>query len=88
MSEKRIRMISDRLMTLNPKDFDIIDEGHLHVGHAGAKKGGHFKVIIVSDQFKNKTLLERHRLVYNAMGELMETEIHALSITAKTPEED
>ena len=88
MSEKRIRMISDRLMTLNPKDFNIIDEGHLHVGHAGAKKGGHFKVIIVSDQFKNKTLLERHRLVYNAMGELMETEIHALSINAKTPEEN
>ena len=45
-------------------------------------------MIVVSDQFKYKTLLERHRLVYNAMGELMETEIHALSITAKTPEED
>ena len=88
MSEKRIKMISDRLMTLNPKDFDIIDEGHLHIGHEGAKKGGHFKVIIVSDQFKDKTLLERHRLVYNAMGELMETEIHALSINAKTPEEN
>ena len=88
MSEKRIRMISDRLMTLNPKDFDIIDEGHLHIGHEGEKKGGHFKVIIVSDQFKDKTLLEGHRLVYNAMGELMETEIHALSINAKTPEEN
>ena len=88
MSEKRIKMISDRLMALNPKDLDIIDEGHLHIRHEGAKKGGHFKVIVISDQFKNKTLLERHRLVYNAVGELMETEIHALSITAKTPEED
>ena len=88
MSEKRIKMISDRLMILNPKDLDIIDEGHLHIGHEGAKKGGHFKVVVVSDQFKYKTPLERHRLVYNAMGELMETEIHALSITAKTPEED
>ena len=88
MSEKRIKMISDRLMVLNPKDLDIIDEGHLHIGHEGAKKGGHCKVIVVSDQFKNKTLLERHRLVYNAMGELMETEIHALSINAKTPEEN
>ncbi len=88
MSERRIKMISDKLMALNPKDFDIIDEGHLHIGHEGAKKGGHFKVIIVSDQFKDKTLLERHRLVYNAMGELMETEIHALSINAKTPEEN
>ena len=88
MSEKRIKMISDRLMILNPKDLDIIDEGHLHIGHEGAKKGGHFKVIVVSDQFKYKTLLERHRLVYNAMGELMETEIHALSITAKTLDED
>ena len=88
MSEKRIKMISDRLMVLNPKDLDIIDEGHLHIGHEGAKKGGHFKVIVVSDQFKYKTLLERHRLVYDAMGELMETEIHALSITAKTLDED
>ena len=88
MSEKRIKMISDRLMILNPKDLDIIDEGHLHIGHEGAKKGGHFKVVVVSDQFKYKTLLERHRLVYDAMGELMETEIHALSITAKTPDED
>ena len=88
MSEKRIKMISDRLMILNPKDLDIIDEGHLHIGHEGAKKGGHFKVLIVSDQFKNKTPLERHRLVYSAMGELMKTEIHALSINAKTPEED
>ena len=88
MSEKRIKMISDRLMILNPKDLDIIDEGHLHIGHEGAKKGGHFKVIVVSDQFKYKTLLERHRLVYNAMGELMETEIHALSKTSKTQEED
>jgi len=88
MSEKRIKMISDRLMILNPKDLDIIDEGHLHIGHEGAKKGGHFKVIVVSDQFKYKTLLERHRLVYDAMGELMETEIHALSITAKTLDED
>ena len=88
MSEKRIKMISDRLMILNPMDLDIIDEGHLQIGHEGAKKGGHFKVIVVSDQFKNKTLLERHRLVYDAMGELMETEIHALSITATTPDED
>ena len=88
MSEKRIKMISDRLMALNPKDLEIIDEGHLHIGHEGAIKGGHFKVIVISDQFNNKTLLERHRLVYNAVGELMETEIHALSITAKTPEED
>ena len=88
MSEKRIKMIGDRLMVLNPKDLDIIDEGHLLIGHEGAKKGGHFKVIVISDQFKNKTLLERHRLIYNAVGELMETEIHALSITAKTPEED
>tara|TARA_Y100000996_G_C22489625_1_gene629655 strand:+ start:999 stop:1265 length:267 start_codon:yes stop_codon:yes gene_type:complete len=88
MSEKRIEMISAKLSIFNPKNINIIDEGHLHVGHAGAKKGGHFKVIIVSEQFEGKTLLERHRLVYKAMGDLMETEIHALSISAKTPEED
>ena len=87
MSEKRIRMISDRLMTLNPKDFDIIDEGHLHVGHAGAKSGGHFKLYIVSQSFNNMSQIKRHKLIYKTLSELLKTDIHALSINAKSPEE-
>jgi len=83
MSEKRIKMISDRLMILNPKDLDIIDEGHLHIGHEGAKKGGHFKVIIVSDQFIDQSLINRHKLVYKAMGDFV-GKIHAISIVSKT----
>jgi BolA protein len=60
----------------------------LHVGHAGAKSGGHFKLIIISEHFKNKSLIERHRIIYDALGALMKTEIHALSIKAYSPNEE
>ena len=69
------------------KVLDIIDEGHLHVGHAGAKSGGHFKLFIVSDHFINMTVIERHKLIYKTLANLMQTEIHALSIEAKNPSE-
>ena len=70
---------------LEPSLLDILDESHKHVGHAGAADGrGHFSVTIVADAFENRSLLERHRLVYDAMGELMDTDIHALSIQART----
>tara|TARA_Y100000817_G_C16671710_1_gene461823 strand:+ start:301 stop:567 length:267 start_codon:yes stop_codon:yes gene_type:complete len=88
MSKERIKMINDKLSLLKPTSLNIIDEGHLHVGHAGAKKGGHFKVIIISNSFNNKSSLERHRLVYEILDDLMKTEIHALSIIAKTPDEN
>ena len=67
--------------------ISIEDEGHLHVGHAGAKSGGHFKLFIVSECFDNMNLIDRHKLVYAKLNDLMKTEIHALSITAKTPSE-
>ena len=87
MSKKRIKMINDKLSSLQPTEMDIIDEGHLHIGHEGTKKGGHFKVIIISSIFKGKTLIDRHRLIYEVLDDLMKTEIHALSIIAKTPDE-
>lgn len=73
---------------LAPQRLEISDDSHLHVGHAGAQSGrGHFSVTVVADAFAGKTLLERHRMVYDALSEVLETDIHALSIKAYTPDE-
>jgi len=88
MTKKRIGMIKDKLNSLNPIKIEIEDQGHLHIGHAGAKSGGHFKLTIIAECFKNKTLIERHKTVYNALESLMKTEIHALSIKASSPSEE
>lgn len=62
------------------------DESHLHAGHAGARSGrGHFRLAIVSTAFAGLAPIARHRAVYAALGDLMQTDIHALSIDAKTP---
>ena len=85
----RIDMIREKLTAaLSPVQLDIIDESHLHAGHPGARSGGgHFNVTIVSDAFEGENLLTRHRMVYDALGDAMKTEIHALSIKARTPKE-
>jgi BolA protein len=81
-------LILQRLATLEPETCTLEDESAQHKGHAGAASGGgHFRVTLVSPKFRNLTTLARHRLVYETMGELMQHEIHALSITALTPEE-
>lgn len=81
-------LIHQRLATLTPENVVLEDESAQHAGHAGAASGGgHFRLTLVSPQFRNLSTLARHRLVYAAMGELMQREIHALSITALTPEE-
>ncbi len=84
MTEQRVAMIRQRLeQSLQPVDLEVIDESHLHVGHPGARDGrGHFRVRIVSALFHGLPRLARHRRVYAAMGELMETDIHALTIEA------
>ncbi|MFU8838801.1 MAG: BolA family protein [Thiohalomonadaceae bacterium] len=88
MSASRIEQIRSRIETaFAPISLEIIDESHKHVGHASAKGGGHFIVQIVSDAFADKSTIQRHRMVYEAMGELMQHEVHALSIQAKTPQE-
>jgi len=86
----RIEAIRERLTaTLAPKTLEIEDESHRHAGHAGARDGrGHFRVRIVSDAFVGKSALARHRAVYAALGALMQTDIHALAIDARTPEEN
>ena len=73
---------------LAPQSLDVADDSHKHAGHAGARGGqGHFGVDIVSEAFAGKLPLARHRLVYAALGEMMQTDIHALSIRARTPTE-
>ena len=85
----RVTLIEERLRrALEPQALQINDDSAAHVGHAGAREGGgHFTVLIVSQHFTGKALLQRHRLVYAALQELMPAEIHALSIKAFTPEE-
>ena len=83
-----VDLIHQRLASLQPENVVLEDESAQHAGHAGAASGGgHFRLTLVSPQFRTLTTLARHRLVYAAMGELMQREIHALSITALTPEE-
>ena len=79
-----------RLLTeaFNPTELLVKDQSHLHAGHEGAKDGkGHFDVTIVSDKFSNRGRLERHRMVYDALGSLMASDIHALRINAIIPSE-
>ena len=85
----RAETIRSRLAAaLAPTALDIEDESHRHVGHAGARDGrGHFRVRIVSAAFEGQSPLARHRAVYAALGDLMQTDIHALVIDARTPEE-
>ena len=84
---------SDRLtarlqVALQPVHLEIIDNSHLHAGHAGAQDGrGHFTVNIISERFAGMPVVRRHRLVYDAVGDLMQTDIHALSIKALAPGE-
>ena len=73
---------------LAPQSLEVNDDSHKHAGHAGARGGqGHFSVDIVSAAFAGRLPLARHRLVYAALGEMMQSDIHALSIRARTPDE-
>ena len=88
MTAERINMIRERLeKTFSPQHLEILDESNKHVGHTSAGGAGHFDVEIVSDAFEGRSLIQRHRLVYDAVDDIMHTEIHALSIKASTPSE-
>jgi BolA protein len=81
--------IRARLATLQPVSLDVVDESEQHHGHSGYREGGgtHWRVAIVSPRFAGQSPVARHRMVYEAIGELMQNPIHALAITASTPEE-
>ena len=73
---------------LQPAALEVLDDSHKHAGHEGARDGrGHFTVRIVSAAFAGRRPLARHRAVYAALGDMMETDIHALAIEARTPDE-
>ena len=83
-SSDRIAIIDAKLRAaLDVTSLEIVDESHLHVGHAGAASGGgHFQVVITAKDFSGLSKLARHRLIYEALGDAMKTDIHALSIKA------
>lgn len=82
--------IRDKLTaSFSPAHLELVDESALHAGHAGARPEGesHFRLMIVAEQFNGRGRLERQRMIYHALGDLMSTDIHALSIKALTPDE-
>ena len=83
---ERIRALLEA--ALSPQSLEVVDDSARHAGHAGARDGrGHFDVDVVSEAFAGLLPLARHRKVYAALGEMMQTDIHALSIRARTPQE-
>lgn len=85
----RLERIRSALETaLQPESLEVLDDSHKHAGHEGARDGrGHFTVRVVSQAFAGKLPLARHRAVYAALGDMMQTDIHALAIEARTPDE-
>jgi len=82
------KLIEQRLAVLEPQRLELTDESALHAGHSGAAGGGgHYRLVIVSDQFKGMDTVARHRAIYQALGDLMREQIHALSISAFAPKE-
>ena len=88
MTTTRLERLTERLQALEPTRIEVEDDSHRHAGHAGAADGrGHFSVLIVSKRFADLRQVQRHRLVYETVGDLMSTDIHALSIHALAPGE-
>ncbi|MGN6319051.1 BolA family protein [Trinickia sp.] len=87
-ADARLAFIRARLASaLAPQSIDVRDDSAQHAGHAGAAAGGHYTVTIVAEAFAGKPRVARHRLVYDALADVMQRGIHALAIVAYTPEE-
>ena len=88
MNDRVERIRTTLSQSLSPRQIDVTDDSHLHVGHAGARDGrGHYRVRIIADAFDGLPAIQRHQLIYRSLGEMMQTDIHALSIAALTPAE-
>ncbi|HLQ13153.1 MAG TPA: BolA family protein [Steroidobacteraceae bacterium] len=84
----RVERIQARLREcLHPLKLEIRDDSAAHAGHVGGGGKGHFRLLIVSEEFSGKTLVQRHRLVHDALASLLESDIHALVLNARSPEE-
>jgi BolA protein len=81
--------IRARLAALEPQALELVDESEMHRGHSGYREGGgtHWRLTIVSPRFARQSTVARHRMIYQALGSLMQHPIHALAITARSPEE-
>ncbi len=86
MTAQTIRQTLEQ--AFRPELIEVIDHSAAHAGHAGSSGGGHYNVTIVAEQFEGKSLVQRHQLVYRALGDMMKNEIHALGINALTPSEN
>ncbi len=83
-----VEQIEECLAVLQPESLEIADESAQHAGHEGAKGGGgHYQLLIVSPRFAGLPIQQRHRMIYQALGPMMQTEIHALAIRAYAPDE-
>jgi BolA family transcriptional regulator, general stress-responsive regulator len=89
MTAERVALIRRKLEAeLEPEELEVVDDSRRHAGHAGARDGrGHFQVRILSRRFTGKRTVERHRMVYAALGALMQTDIHALGLVALSPDD-
>ncbi len=90
MSTDRIRLIEERVRAaMAVQELEIIDDSHKHAGHPGAAAGGgHYRLMVVSPDFAGKSMMQRHRMIYAALGDAMRNDvIHALSIRALAPDE-
>ncbi len=89
MTAERCKRIEESLSAaFAPSRLRVRDQSHLHAGHPGAQDGrGHFAVEIISNSFAGLSRIERHRRIFDALGDMMETDIHALNIKAQTPDE-
>ncbi len=85
---QRVTKMRELLSVLEPLELEIVDESHKHAGHAGARDGGgHYLLHIVSARFTGKSTMARHRMIYSALGEMMQREIHALTLHALEPKQ-
>ena len=84
-SEQIKQLLND---AFKPELLEIMDNSAAHAGHAGAKSGGHYHVTIVAETFEGKSLVQRHQLIYKALGDMMKQQIHALGINALSPSEE
>ncbi len=89
MTAERVTLIRARLeAAFQPDELEIIDDSRRHAGHAGSRDGrGHFNIRISSQHFSGKKTVERHRMIYAALGSLMQTDIHALGVIAQSPDD-
>ncbi len=87
MTSEQIKQLLNE--SFSPELLEIIDNSAAHAGHAGAKSGGgHYHVTIIAEVFEGKSLVQRHQLIYKALGDLMKQQIHALGINALSPSEE